>query len=163
MTRELEDRIRVLEDLEAIKKLKARYCFLVDEAVGGSRESAVELVSLFTEDAFADFGEFGRYERSEGLVAFFADFVPGLLSYTAHMVHNPVIEINGDRATGDWYFEVPCTLRATNLAGWLQGRYQEEYVREEGAWLWKSITADFDYATPFDEGWAKTRMFQLQG
>jgi len=35
MTQELENRIRVFEDIEAIKKLKASYCYLVDGEVAG--------------------------------------------------------------------------------------------------------------------------------
>ncbi|MDI6796160.1 MAG: nuclear transport factor 2 family protein [Desulfatibacillaceae bacterium] len=161
MSDSLEKRITLLEDIEAIKRLKALYCFLVDDAVAGDSSKALELVDLFTDDGWADFGDFGRFEKKEGLTVFFKDIVPGLLSYTAHMVHNPVIDIEGDTARGRWYFEVPSTLKATNMAGWLQGRYDEQYIKTNGRWLWLSITARFEYATPFDQGWAKVKSFSL--
>ncbi len=157
---DIEARIQRLEDCEAIRNLKARYCLLVDEAVAGNPSKAVELVSLFSRNAWADFGDFGRFTGHDGLLIFFRDMVPGLLSYSAHMVHNPIIELDGDKAKGSWVFEVPSTLRSANMAGWLQGRYIEEYERADG-WLFKSITAIFDHATPFDEGWAKRRMFVI--
>lgn len=158
---ELEARIRRLEDIEAIRNLKALYCSLVDGAVAGDASKAVELAGFCVQGSWADFGDFGRFEGQEGLLLFFRDVVPGILSYSAHMVHNPVIAVEGDSARGEWVFEVPSTLRANDMAGWLQGRYVEEYVRTAQGWRFKSITAVFDYATPFDEGWAKRKMFSL--
>jgi len=153
-----ENRLKVLEDIEAIKNLKASYCYLVDDGVAGDASKLDELLTHFTDDAKADFGAYGTYEGKEALARFFKEMVPGVLSYAAHMVHNPIIEVEGDGAGGRWYFEVPCTLREPNRAAWIQGRYEEEYGKVGGGWKWKSIKAIFEYFTPFDEGWAKTRM-----
>jgi len=77
------------------------------------------------------------------------------------MVSNPIIKVDGETATGKWYVIVPCTFRQTSQAVWLQGRYDEEYVKISGEWYWKSITAIFDHITPFEDGWAKMRMVSL--
>lgn len=161
MQSDLEKRIRRLEDLGDIRRLKSLYCHLVDRGVAGDPQAVAELMGHFVDDSWGEYGDFGKYEGKESLTAFFGAVVPGLLSFTAHRVHNPVIDIEGDRARGLWYFEVPCTLREKNMAGWLSGRYEEEFVRRDGRWMWESITAVFDYATPYDQGWAKTRMFEL--
>ena len=50
------------------------------------------------------------------------------------MVMNPIIEINGDRATGVWYFFGPFTRRKNNEAKWQSCRYQEDYVKIGGEW-----------------------------
>ena len=56
---DLARRVQVLEDIEAIKKLKARYCAYCD-----NNYDADGLASLFTEDAIWDGGE--RLGRSVG-------------------------------------------------------------------------------------------------
>jgi len=93
----------------------------------------------------------------------YKDLVASSLSYSAHMVSNPIIEVDGEKATGDWYVLVPCTGRAQNVAAWIQGRYEEEYVKENGEWKWKSITARFDHITPFDEGWSERNSRACEG
>lgn len=158
MTEELARRIQVLEDIEAIKKLRALYCYLADAGVAGDSSKFDELLTHFTDDAWTDFEFFGRHEGKEAVTKFYKELVASSLSYSAHMVSNPIIEVAGDTAKGNWYFHVPCTGRAENRAAWIQGRYAEEYVKIAGEWKWKSITTTFDHITPFDEGWVKTRV-----
>ena len=52
---DIDRRLRVLEDIEAIKKLKSRYCYLCDD-----NYDADGLASLFTEDAVWEGGIRGR-------------------------------------------------------------------------------------------------------
>ena len=161
MTDDIEKRIQVLEDLEAIKTLKALYCYLVDAAIAGDSSKWDELLEHFADDAWADFELLGRYEGIEGVSGLFKETVASLLSYSAHMVSNPILQVNGDEARGKWYVHVPLTGKSENMAGWLQGRYDEEYVKKNGEWKWKSITATFDFITPYDEGWVRTRMASI--
>jgi hypothetical protein len=155
---ELLARVRVLEDIEAIRKLKATYCYLCDAGLGEERIRD-ELVSHFSEHARVDFGlgPTSVYEGKEGLKIFFGQVVPTAVSFCMHMVHNPIIEVHGDRATGKWYFEVPATDAATNRAQWMAGTYEEEYVRENGEWKFASMNAKWNHISPYDEGWAKNR------
>ena len=152
------DRITVLEDMEKIKKLKALYCYLADEGIAGDPSKMDELISHCTEDVHADFGELGIHAGKEAVRKFYKEVAPSLLSYSAHMVSNPIIEVEGDRAKGRWYVFVPCTLRATGSPAWLQAKYEEEYVKVSGEWMWKTIIARFDFFTPYGDGWGKTRM-----
>jgi len=163
MSKRQEERIQVLEDIESIKKLKASYCYWADAGVAGDASGMDELVAHFTDDEpWADFGPFGVHEGKEAVGAFFREVVVSTLSYSAHMVCNPIIEVDGSKATGKWYVDVPCTLRGAERPMWLQARYDEEYVKEGEQWKWKSITARFDFVTPFDEGWVKTPMITLE-
>jgi hypothetical protein len=161
MTQDIETRMKVLEDIEAIKKLKASYCYLVDAAVAGDSSKWDELLDLFTDDSWVDFEVLGRYEGKDNVGRLFRDIVGSLLSYSAHMVHNPIITVDGSTAHGKWYVHVPLTGKNENMAGWLQGRYDEEYVRVDGRWKWKSITTTFDFITPYDEGWVRTPMASI--
>ena len=154
----LEARIRVLEDIEEIRKLKATYCYLCDAGLG-DRRNRDELISHFVEEATVDFGlgPASKFEGREGLEVFFGQVVPGAVSFCMHMVHDPIIEVDGDRATGKWYYEAPTTDAATNRAQWMAGTYLEEYVREGGRWKFASIKTRWNYISPYDEGWAKNR------
>ncbi len=163
MNKTVEERIRILEDIESIKKLKASYCYWVDAGTAGDASQMDELVAHFTDDEpWADFGPFGVHKGKEAVAAFFKDVVVSTLSYSAHMVCNPIIEVDGSKATGKWYVDVPCTLRGAERPLWLQAQYEEEYVKEGGDWKWKSITARFDFISPFDEGWVKTPMITIE-
>jgi hypothetical protein len=160
----LASRIQTLEDIEAIKKLKATYCYLCDAGLGDPKNRD-ELISHFTKDAKVDFGlgPGSQFEGTEGLKTFFGGVVPAAVSFCIHMVHNPIIEVNGDRATGKWYYEAPTTDTATGKAQWMVGIYHEEYVREKGEWKFASIRTEWKYISPYDEGWAKNRGELLKG
>lgn len=155
---EIEARLRVLEDIEAIKKLKATYCYLCDAGLDDP-ENRKELIAHFTDDAKVDFGlgPASRFEGKEGLEVFFGRVVPGAVSFSMHMVHNPIIEVHGDRASGRWYYEAPTTDATTDRAQWMAGTYYEEYVRENGEWKFASIKTKWKYISPYDAGWAKDR------
>lgn len=155
---ELLARVQVLEDIEAIKKLKATYCYLCDAGLGDARNRD-ELLSHFTADAQVDFGlgPASVYKGTAGLKTFFGEVVPTAVSFCMHMVHNPIIEVHGDCATGRWYYEAPTTDAATNRAQWMAGIYDEEYVRQNGQWKFAAIKTHWKYISPYDEGWAKDR------
>jgi len=161
MGENLENRISVLEDIEAIKQLKSMYCYLADAGIAGDEKKMDDLVARFTEDAWVDFSEFGVHKGKKAIEVFYKEVVTQTLSYSAHMVANPVIEVDGNNASGNWYVFVPCTLRSTGKAAWLQAKYEEVYRKIDGKWYWKSMIARFDYISPFEEGWAKTRMVSL--
>lgn len=157
---DLLNRITVLEDMERIKRLKRKYCYFADDGIAGNADSWDAFMSHWADECWADFGPFGVHQGKKAVADFYKTVVPDFLSYSAHMVTNPIIEVIGSTATGKWYVDVPCTIRATNQAAWLQAKYDEEYVKIDGEWKWKSITATFDFISPFDSGWAITPMVQ---
>jgi hypothetical protein len=153
---ELEARIQRLEDIEAIRTLKATYCDLCDAGLSDPRNCDA-LIAHFTEDARVDFGmgEGSVFQGSEELKIFFGQVVPSSVSFCMHMVHNSVIEVEGDRANGRFYFEAPTTNAATKKAQWMAGRYIEEYVREDGQWKFSSMATEWNYVAPYEEGWGE--------
>jgi ketosteroid isomerase-like protein len=147
---ELARRIQVLEDIEAIKKLKARYCAYCD-----NNYDADGLASLFTEDAVWDGGErLGRSVGREAIRSFFQGSSKRL-PFAIHHVTNPFIEVQGDTATGRWYLFQPCTRAAENRAVWLAARYEEEYVRVGGEWKFRRMNIFPAFYTPYDKGWVQ--------
>lgn len=148
---EMEARLTRLEDIETIKQLGNSYAYFVDT---GNWQG---MVSLFTEDCFYDSG-IGKYEGKAGVTKFFRDDLPPGFSFTAHMVHNPTITVNGDKATGQWYSQVSASHTPTKRALWVLAQYNAECVKLGGEWKFKTFVSKLLYATPFDEGWVKTKM-----
>lgn len=148
---DLQARLGRLEDIEAIRQLKARYCALCDAGY-----DADGLAALFTADGVWDGGRtFGVAEGREAIRRHFQG-ASKRISIARHQVMNPIIEINGDLATGEWLLFQPCTT-GPGQAAWLAATYRDRYRREGGVWLFAETTIDVAFFTPYDEGWAKQR------
>lgn len=145
----LEKRIAELEDLEAIRRLKARYCAACDD-----KYDADSIAALFAEDGEWDGAGFGRFEGRAAIREFFRT-VPGRMAFAIHMVMNPVIEIDGERARGQWYLLSPCTVRREggNQAYWMGAVYRDEYVKVGGRWFIKSLRGEGRLWAPYARGW----------
>jgi ketosteroid isomerase-like protein len=156
MPSDLEERLRRLEDIEAIRALKMRYCDLCDRGY-----DADSLMPLFTEDAVWDGGMFGRYEGARRIRRFF-EATGAIVRFARHYVTNSVIDVDGDRASGRWYLLQAATMpgRDGERAVWGAARYDERYLRAAEGWKFESIVLEWDFWTPHDEGWAKLRFWQ---
>ena len=151
MSNDLEQRIRALEDIEAIKRLKGRYCSYCDD-----NYDVEGLASLFTEDAIWDGGMLGKAVGIEKIRKFFTNSQKAM-PFAVHMVMNPIIEVDGDRAEGTWYLFQAATSGPENRAVWGSARYDEKYLRVEGVWKFQHLQLTSFFWTPFDEGWVKSR------
>jgi uncharacterized protein (TIGR02246 family) len=151
---ELERRVRVLEDIEAIKRLKHRYADACDRGY-----DADALAALFADDAVWDGGLFGRHEGREAIREFFQG-VSSDIVFALHYMMNPIIDVAGDRATGTWYLFQTCTFAKENTPIWGAARYDEEYVRESDGWKFRRLRLVSSFWTPFDEGWVKRPFVQ---
>lgn len=162
MPESIEQRITVLQDIEKIKNLKALYCYLADDGIAGDVAKYDELVEHFTEDATVEFIGFGVYQGKPAIERFFKELVHSLWSYASHMVMNPVIEVDGAQAKGKWRVHCLATSRKENRAVWIHGNYDEEYVKVGAEWKWRGIKFTGDFYTPYEEGWAKTKMMSFE-
>jgi len=152
MEKDLEARIRVLEDIEEIKKLKARYAYCLDERDWDG------VVDFFTDDAKVDFGAFGKYEGKKEIEEFFKVTFPPSTAFTLHMIQAPIIEVEGDRAKGQWYMHESATFTEGNTPAWGAVKYEDEFVRKDGKWKCNVSVVKIYYLTPYDEGWVKKKM-----
>jgi uncharacterized protein (TIGR02246 family) len=147
----IEDRLRLLEDIEEIRKLKARYAAACDD-----NYNADSIAELFTEDAIWDGEALGKANGREAIRQFFsraAEFFP----FAIHNVMNPIVEVDGDRATARWSLLQPATMAKENRAVWLAAVYHDEYVRHHGRWMFRRLKVTSHFLTPYEEGWAKKR------
>ena len=144
---ELEKRIKRLEDLEAIRDLPRRYAHLVWQG------KALETVELFSIDGAVDLGpnDGGRIVGRENLRAIYSEKV-GTDEMMLHpFVHNHIIDLQGDTASGTAYLDLRCTKEGESLMG--SGFYEDQYLREEGRWKFKERKLTMCYLVPPTKGW----------
>jgi|HubBroStandDraft_4_1064222.scaffolds.fasta_scaffold255025_2 hypothetical protein len=128
---ELARDMRRLRDLEEIRALQIAYGYHLD------RGQWADYASLFARDGQLRLGPV-RADGREAIEIAARDqlgFHPsGDTFELVHLVANPRIELDGDRATG----EVTWTVIARNGAGEASttshGRHLDDYVREDGRW-----------------------------
>lgn len=155
-TQDLATRVQRLEDIEAIKQLKARY------TRGGVPTSDLEvMMPLFTEDAVLDIEHFGFCEGTEAIRDFLIK-ASEKITWAIRYILSPLIEIadDGSTARGSWYL-----LGLANMldertgeweAVWIAGDYDEEYVKKNGQWKFKRVTSKQKLVSPYADGWTKT-------
>jgi hypothetical protein len=146
---ELSQRIGILEDIEAIKRLKARYCAVCDDD-----HNPNEITRLFAENGIWEGADVGRHEGHDAIRRLFETF-RDRISFSQHNVMNPIIQIGGDQAKASWYFMGPFTFRKGNRQYWLAARYEDDYVKINGEWKFKHLRAIGRMAAPYEKGWAK--------
>ena len=124
--RALAQQVQVLEDREAIRDLKALYCEICDDGHDPGR-----IVEIFTADGIWESDSLGEFRGRDAIRAQFAIF-RDKVSFSQHMVTNPVITVEGDSAHGTWYFLTPIVV--DDESRWNFVRYDDDYVRVDGRW-----------------------------
>lgn len=156
MEKDLNLRIKILEDVEEIKKLKSMYLYYIDD------RDWDKVLDCFVEDAKTDYGPWGLYNGKKEIETFFKEIIAPTYSFHHHVTYNPLIDVEEDWAKGRWNLDEAATIKEGDRAIWISGRYDDEYLRENGRWKYKSIKITFFYVTPYEEGWGKTRIMDLK-
>ncbi len=157
---ELEGRLRAVEDVAAIQRLKARYGQLADARYGrrGPKPAqdleriAREIAGLFTEDAVWDGG--AALGRCRGRAEIEKRFREPTLRFSWHYFVKPQIEVSGDTARATWDILAPCTS-ADGTALWMAGFEEDEYTRVGEAWLHSRMQLGVVFMAPHATGWAQ--------
>jgi SnoaL-like protein len=147
-TGDLEKRITVLEDIEAIKQLKARYCAVCDDD-----HNPDKITTLFAEDGIWEGGDFGKAAGHAAIRKLFEGFQK-MIGFSQHNVMNPIIEVDGNRARGVWYLLGPFTFRKDNGARWIACKYEDDYVKVNGEWKYQHLRAIIRVQAEYEKGWA---------
>lgn len=146
----IERRLRELEDREAIHDLQYEYAYAVDQ------NDWEAFLAFFTDDASIEFPEHSSedpaYHGPAELRKFCTSIEEGR-RFMAHMLHNGVVEVDGDTAQGEWYFEVPEVV-ADGTAVWVQGRYEADYKRIGDDWRFARLRIHLHYSADYETGWA---------
>ncbi len=140
---ELEADVRELKDREAIRVLRATYHDLTNQG------KIPELPRLFAEDAEIDYAHMGGASGGAQIRKLFGGINT---SFAKQFSHGHMVEVSGDRGTGYSYFEARVIYRGESFM--VAGRFDDEYVRRDGRWLFKKVRATFYFMVPLKEGWA---------
>lgn len=156
MARTLEERVQALEDREEIIKLKARYVNYNDGGWKGPTHTNPQAIAdMFVEDGVWDGSPNAPYAKGKKEIKeLFETF--GAVPFIVHYVTNPLIEVDGNYATGHWHALVTMTVPG-NQALWNLGLYIEEYVRTEAGWKFKTLRFETASTSPYELGWAKVQ------
>jgi hypothetical protein len=157
MSQTLEASIARLVAIEDIKQLKARYGAFCDDNYNPDG-----IASCFAEDGVWDGSRsgFGRHVGRDAIHRFFAEEFGDFL-LVAHLFMNPIIEVDGDTATGQWRILTPLTVKTPDgdpESRWLLGAYDETYIRQNGVWLFQNLTFWTQLYASHTEGWAEGAM-----
>lgn len=157
----LEGRLRALEDVEAIRNLKARYGQLADSRYHRGRARprneiepiAEALAALFSEDAIWDGGTMGRIQ---GRAAIAERFAEPTLNFSWHYFVKPLIEVDADGQTarGTWDILAPCTS-TDDVAMWMAGYEEDGYLRVGQEWLHSEMKLNVVFMAPHAKGWVR--------
>jgi ketosteroid isomerase-like protein len=157
--KDMEKRIGILEDIEEIKKLKAKYCYFLDTFQTDA------LVALFSEDATADFRPLvpEKLVGKKAIEKFYKGDYRKAVSMAIHQVMNPIVEVDGNHARGTWYMfgVVTFVTPKGEVATWEQVRYEDEFVKEDGKWRISFVSDKMSFMTPYEDGWVKTPMIKI--
>ena len=152
----LEKRMQVLEDIEAIKNLTAKYAAVCDD-----KYNPPKAVKLFTQDAVWDGGkDFGVHKGRAAIKKFFEGVAKNIV-FAVHYFLQPVIKVNkdGKTATGKWYLWQACTLKGLG-AVWISGLEYDKYRKVKGEWLMSEMRLKLFIMSPYEKGWGKIRILK---
>jgi SnoaL-like domain len=138
---EMNDRIRLLEDLAEIKRLKAEYCHLADiwKDVANRGEKFANLFATEGRWVFMGTTFVGAAAIAEELMR-----LPQAwnIDKGLHLALNPRIDVVGDSAVGTWHFLIPVISRGSKEPAWSVGMYFEKYIRTPAGWRFLEVIVE---------------------
>lgn len=138
------------QNLEAIRTLKGLYARRADAVFRTpGAAAATALADLFTTDGVLDLGPFGRYEGRAALLNACENILPQGTAWSTHYIVSPILNVNGNQATGDWYFLIYAQPKPTPSAVMtIWGDYKDKYAKEGGVWRIAESIASYSQPIP---------------
>jgi uncharacterized protein (TIGR02246 family) len=133
-----EHRLRRLEDVEEIRRLKAAYCRLSDRGYAAAGDDPAGVAALFAEDGVWQ-SEGGEPARGRAAIVGLFEQFRRQLPFALHVAANPAIDVDGDRASCSWHGVMALTT-SDGASLWVGGVYEDELVRTPDGWRFAAIT-----------------------
>ncbi len=144
-TMNIEATLRELADKDAIRDLARRYAHCV------WRKDVTGAVSLFADDGEMDTGDRPVIRGKAALLEEYQRMITGPDFHP--FVHNHLVELHGDTATGICYLDLRASVDGTSMIG--SGHYDDRYVRVGSEWKFRSRKLALCYFVPLRDGWAE--------
>ncbi len=152
-TQSLEQEVQRLRDLEEIRTLKHKYSYGAN-IIDGKSGDLKAFAALFAEDATFDVG-MGEARGPAEIEAMMKELTTQWRC-AMHYMLNPVIELDGDRATGMVTGLFAFTSDDNPSPVWLSNIYRDSFVRTADGWRIQSVTVQQTFADPvFLEGYSE--------
>jgi hypothetical protein len=151
----LEDQIRTVQDIEEIKKLQRAYGYYLEHGI------SQHLLDLFSDSPEATLLiAAGEFRGKEGIARFFSRLEqnnPEFLHQVMQLSGIVDVAPDGKTAQGRWYGFGANALPAEGgvTQGWMNGVYENDYVKENGKWKIKKVHWCIIFNAPFKEGWVE--------
>jgi ketosteroid isomerase-like protein len=139
----LGKRVKALKDIEEIKNLHRDYIY------AHNREDWNAMIDCFTDTAVLEVVKDKAVGKKE-ITSFFLDNVAkNVRAKGSHILIQPVITMEGDKASGQWIMEhfLNDPFGSENVS-WGQGRYYCEYVKDNGRWKFSLLK----FTRPWPQG-----------
>jgi ketosteroid isomerase-like protein len=133
MDNSLAERIDRLEQIEALKQLKYRYCAAVD-----ANYDADAIAAMFTEDGVWDGADLGFYSGREAIRESFRE-PNAAVQWMRHCVFNPIMELSGDRARCQWYMWLPKITADGSSRTFQGGTHVDQCRHVDGIWYFEHM------------------------
>jgi len=162
---ELQVRIQRLEDIKQIEQLQKIYGFYQDYC------EWQKIVDLFTDnDPSVEEADRGVYQGKEGIKRYYVDLLgggfnasirAGYLGIIFQLQGMVTVSPDGKAANGRWYgmgmeAKPIVSIREGELRQtWINGVYENEYIKEDGKWKIQKLHFFLTFRTPFEDGWLK--------
>ncbi len=137
----LLERLRRLEDIEAIKTLTATYGLYINKGWNGKSVDFDKLPQVFTVDATWKSAATGvDVTGPDQIVSMLRKSTAGV-DFAMHSFSNPIVTVTGDTASGNWLLWV--AIKTGTVANEVFQSEDLEYVRTSEGWRIKSINLHF--------------------
>ncbi|MEV5410404.1 nuclear transport factor 2 family protein [Thermopolyspora sp. NPDC052614] len=149
---ELAERIRRLNDEDAVRNLQNAYGYYVD------RKMWTDVVDLFIEDAVVMIAGVGEYRGRAGVRRAMERMGPENLTYgqlNDHMIFDLIVEVlPGGREALSRGIELALLGDATKREGaWEFSVFRNRFIKEDGLWKLKEISLTPLMRADYREGW----------
>jgi SnoaL-like domain len=148
----IEAQLQRLQDLEDIKELRYRYAYGAN-IIDGKSGDLKAFAGLFAADGTFDVGmgvAIGPAAIEEMMTRLTTQWKCAM-----HYMLNPIIELNGNKATGKFSGLFAFTSEQNPAPIWLSNIYSDTYVRTPAGWRFQSVNVRMTFADPaFLKGYA---------
>jgi len=152
----LEKQVRILQDIEEIKKLQRAYGYYIEHWM------APELLDCFSDgpDVVLDLHS-GIFLGKEGVKRYYLGMAELISPEFLHQVMqlSGIVDVDpaGKTAKGRWngFGALAVPTGGGVRQSFISGVYECEYVKEDGRWRIKKLKFSRNYLAPPGEGWVK--------
>lgn len=148
-----ESRLRKLEDVEAIRSLRMRYHYFINEGLFDRVDE------LFTDEAAVHFIGVGEAKGRKEIREFFLK-LPKNMQLLKQFIHNHIVDVENDEASGIAYLDARYARDGQSII--VAAKFTEKYQRINSGWKISNLQLDVYFSVSITDGWAERQLTHLK-